>query len=308
MKLSSFGACCARSQDLILSHEAPQPLQNGLAPSSTRRSEAVDSYSLRAVLSSHSSSRLSARLSGIFYRPRTRLREELDGIIEQINKPGFFIGDLLGVEMRLTQLVRKHPDDRELYLWRGIARRISGQDGRPDLNHVLKQDPGHREALLNLAAVPLSCPGIRFEEGALGASQKLVQTYLQNHPDDVFAALIDIMLDYTANPILGSTIARLEQLYLRSRNYAACIAALASLFFLEQNFSAAISYAEEAYQKDVFNVLAHNLLWADPCGNKTPHPIEVPYDAVKGTSVLRVKNLFFMPYAQQDCHFRAESI
>jgi hypothetical protein len=49
--------------------------------------------------------------------------------------------------------------------------------------------------------------------------------------------------------------------------------------------------------------LAHNLLSTEPCGKQTSKCVEVPYEAVKGTSGMRVKNIFFMPYKQQDVGF-----
>jgi len=228
----------------------------------------------------------------------------LTELIKEITKPGFFIQDIEKTEAALTKHIRRKPDETDAYLWRGIVRRIRGEDGRQDLRHVLMTRPQDRLAILNLAAMPLCASSVSLEENAYESSELLIADFLKNSPHDPFAKLIGISLKYCQNDRFIDFIASLEKLHFKHPDYAPAIAIYAALLNERHRISAAVGFASKALKKDKYNALAHNLTMMHESKDKGDKILS-PIYGLSRMAFFSWKMPFYAPYAQQDVLYAA---
>jgi hypothetical protein len=220
--------------------------------------------------------------------------------IEAINRPDFKIRDTNRICTDLDAIIRRDPANLDARLWRGILLRITGYDGRNDLDDVLHHRPENRLARINRAACAVS--GARNMKKDLPEAKKMIVAYLEGHPDDGFAILVDILIDQELKLDLDSYISRLEQLYLKCPDFDAVIAVLSSVLMQVGLVSSALDYACEAYRKNPKNLLSYNIIQEIQSGGDSD-TIHMSYghclDAVNSFSFC----VFRSPYSQQDPFF-----
>jgi hypothetical protein len=227
----------------------------------------------------------------------------LRDVVSRLNQPGFFVQDLEGIERVLSALIQKRPARHTAYLWRGIAKRIGGKDGRDDLRVVLKRHPGHRLAALNLAATSLTCSAAWLEDLNCAEALGHIQHILIANDRDRFAQLLAILIHKQMTGDMPRTIHRLEQFYLANPDYAGAIACLAASFWLVGNMHACLDFAQEAQRKDRHSLLAYNLLARDIHDKWVGEPLAAPYARIRGDALMGYNGFLSGPYASSDIEF-----
>lgn len=194
-----------------------------------------------------------------------------------------------------------HRAEARLYMF--IVGRFLKQNARETWLEFFNDEQLCRTAVLNQYADYLAVRN-RADEGDEARIVKMISDltkFVENNPDDCYAALLLALTFYEGQRDTESAIAVLEQLYLRAPDYSAGISVLAEMYRSTGLTRTAREYCDEAFEKNPKNIHAAQL--AVYLGSRKVNPDKVSstyFHQIDGLTWWRPLAILFTPYGVQD--------
>jgi tetratricopeptide (TPR) repeat protein len=163
---------------------------------------------------------------------------------------------LIQAENELASLSNSPEMRKPANVWLLISQRMRGMSNRAACVAMLEEFPGDRLCLLNLCASNFCERNYNRKQSNALEDLELLEKYLENHPADLYALLLEaVLVDYFKQRD-DIAIAILEKVYLIDNAYTPAISCMAALLKRRGLYDAAEDYAKEVLSLDPTNTQA----------------------------------------------------